>query len=118
MPRPGSGPRPAGKRLSVRRDDTVLVISGKDRGKRGKVLRVDRGRGRLVVEGVGKVYKHQKASQKILQGGIVEQENAVAACTVMVVCAACKRATRIGHMLTEDGGRVRRCVRCGASLDK
>lgn len=118
MQRPGSGPRPAGRRLSVRRDDTVVVLAGKDRGKRGKVLRVDRERGRVVVEGVGRAYKHQKPTQKILQGGIVEQENPVAASAVMVVCGSCKKPTRVGHMTTDEGKRVRRCVRCGAALDR
>lgn len=118
MQRPGSGPRPAGRRLSVRRDDTVVVLSGKDRGKRGKVLRVDRDRARVVVEGVGKAYRHQKASQKVVQAGIVEQENPISASAVMVVCGSCKKATRVGHMMTDEGQRVRKCVRCGAALDR
>ena len=116
--RPGSGRPPAGRRLSVRRDDNVVVIAGKDRGKRGKVLRVDRALGRVVVEGAGKVHRHQKPSAKVMQGGIIEQENGIPACAVMIVCGSCKRPTRVGHMLSEDGKRVRRCVRCGAALDK
>jgi len=118
MQRPGSGPRPVGKRLSVRRDDTVVVLSGKDRGKRGKVLRVDRSRGRLVVDGVGKAHKHQKPTQKILQGGIVEQENPIPASSVMVVCGSCKKPTRVGHMTRDDGSRARKCMHCGAGLDR
>lgn len=100
-------------RLSVRRDDLVEVLSGKDRGKRGKVLRVDREHGRVVVAGVNLVHKHQKPTQKVMQGGIVEQENPVAASTVMVVCGKCKKATRVGHALLEGGRRVRKCIRCG-----
>ena len=118
MQRPGSGPRPAGRRLSVKRDDTVVVLAGKDRGRRGKVLRVDRERGRVVVEGVGKVHRHQKPSQKVLQGGIIEQENAISASAVMVVCGSCKQPTRVGHMTLPDGKRVRKCVRCGEAIDR
>lgn len=118
MKRPGAGVHPGPRRLSVRRDDTVLVLSGKDRGKRGKVLRVDRERGRVLVEGVGKVHRHQKPSQKVLQGGIIEQENPISASAVMVICQSCKRATRVGHTVNADGRKVRKCVRCGEALDR
>jgi large subunit ribosomal protein L24 len=108
-----SGPR----RVSVRKDDTVEVISGKDRGKRGEVVRVDRVRGRVVVSGVNIARRHQKASARVMQSGIVEQENPIDVSNVMVVCRHCKRPTRVGHM-EQDGRRVRRCVRCGQSLDR
>jgi large subunit ribosomal protein L24 len=103
-------------RLSVRRDDQVLVIAGKDRGKRGKVLRVDRERGRVVVEGVNVARRHVKPGPKVLQGGIVEQENPISASAVMVICRSCGKPTRVGHMVV-DGKKVRRCVRCGKPLD-
>ena len=106
------------KQLFVRRDDQVAVISGKDRGKRGKVLRVDRLRERVVVEGVNIAHRHQKPSKKLMQGGIVEQENPVAASTVMVVCGSCKQPSRLGHGVDDEGHRRRRCVRCGALLDR
>jgi large subunit ribosomal protein L24 len=105
-------------KLFVRRDDQVAVISGKDRGKRGKVLRVDRDRGRVVVEGVNIARRHQKPTQKLLQGGVVEQENPVAASTVMVICGNCKQPTRVGHLIREDGRNVRKCLRCGKAIDK
>ena len=108
----------SGPRLSVRTQDEVLVISGKDRGKRGKVVSLDRKQGRITVEGVNVAKRHQKPSQKVMQGGIIEQANPVAASTVMVVCKACKRPTRVGHVVNEDGRRVRRCVRCGEAFDK
>lgn len=105
-------------RLSVRRDDTVEVISGKDRGRRGKVLRVDREHGRVVVDGVNVAHKHQKPTAKVMQGGIVEQENPIAASAVMVVCGNCKKPSRVGHMVLENGNRVRKCARCGEALDR
>ena len=103
-------------RLSIRRDDTVEVIAGKDRGKRGKVLRVDRVRGRVVVEGVNIARKHQKPTPKLVQGGIVEQENPIHVSNVMLVCPHCKRRTRVGHLIREDGRKVRRCVKCGEAV--
>ncbi len=105
------------KKLSVRRNDQVLVLSGKDRGKRGKVLRVDRGTGRVVVEGVNVAHRHQKPNQKVMQGGIVEQENAISASAVMVICGHCKEPTRVGHLVVEGKGKVRKCQRCGKALD-
>lgn len=108
----------SGPRLFVHTQDEVLVISGKDRGKRGKVVSVDRKHGRVTVEGVNMAKRHQKQSQKVMQAGIVDQANPVAASTVMVVCRACKRATRVGHLINEEGKRVRRCVRCGQALDR
>lgn len=113
LPRPRSF---AKVKLSVRRDDQVLVLSGKDRGKRGKVLRVDRDRGRVVVEGVNVAHRHQKPNQKLMQGGIVEQENPISASAVMVVCGHCKEATRVGHTVVEGKGRVRKCLHCGKPL--
>ena len=105
-------------RLSVRTQDEVLVISGKDRGKRGKVVAVDRKHGRVTVEGINMAKRHQKPSQKVIQGGIVEQTNPVAASTVMLICKGCKRPTRVGHMVNAEGQRVRRCVHCGEALDR
>lgn len=107
------GPR----RLSVRRGDTVEVIAGKDRGRRGRVLRVDRATGRVVVQGVNIAHKHQKPTPKIMQGGIIEQENPISASAVMVVCGSCRKRTRVGHMVLEGGRKVRRCVACGEALD-
>ena len=102
-------------RMSVRRQDTVEVISGKDRGKRGEVLRVERQHARLVVSGVNVAHKHQKPTARVMQSGIIEQENPIAVSNVMVVCRHCKKPTRVGHM-EQDGRRVRRCVRCGQAL--
>jgi large subunit ribosomal protein L24 len=116
LDRPGR-PRERQK-IHVRSGDTVLVISGKDRGKRGKVLRVLPKLGRVVVEGVNVARKHVRPSPQLLQGGIVDQENPIHASNVMLVCPSCHQATRIGHAVLEDGRRVRRCKKCGEVVDR
>ncbi|MBX6350142.1 MAG: 50S ribosomal protein L24 [Clostridia bacterium] len=112
-----SRPRPKAKPLSVRKGDTVVVISGKDRGKRGRVLRVEPRTGRVVVEGVNVVRRHTRPNPpKVLQGGIVEKEAPIDRSNVMVVCRNCHEPTRVGTAVLEDGTRVRRCRRCGEAL--
>lgn len=103
--------------VHVRSGDTVLVLSGKDRGKRGKVLRVIPDKGRVVVEGVNVVKRHTRPSQKVLQGGIVDQENAIAASNVALVCPSCHEPTRVGHLALEER-KVRRCKKCGEVVDR
>ncbi len=100
----------------MRRDDQVLVRSGKDRGKRGKVLQVDRERGRVVVEGVNIVRRHQKATATVRQAGIIEKPAPISASAVMVICPACKKATRVGRTEVEGRGRLRKCMRCGEPI--
>ena len=112
------GPEPVRQPVHVRSGDTVVVISGKDRGKRGKVLRVLPKVNRVVVEGVNVSKKHVRPNQKILQGGIVDQESAVDASNVMLVCRSCHEPARTGITTLEDGRRVRRCKRCGETLDR
>jgi large subunit ribosomal protein L24 len=104
-------------RVHVRTGDTVMVLSGKDRGKRGKVLRVLPEKGRVVVEGVNVVKRHTRPSQKVLQGGIIDKENPVAASTVMLVCPSCHKPTRVGHLELEER-KVRRCKKCGEVVDR
>jgi large subunit ribosomal protein L24 len=107
-----------GTRLHVKKGDTVLVISGKNKGKRGKVLRVDTGDERILVEGVNMVKKHQKPTQKVMQGGIIEKEAPIAASAAMLYCPKCGRPARVGHKDLEGGKKVRICARCGEVLDK
>jgi len=102
----------------VRRGDTVAVIAGKERGKRGKVLRVLTGDGRVVVEKVNVVKKHQRPTQKLRQGGIIEREGALHLSNVLLVCGRCDRPVRIGIKELADGRKVRVCKRCGEPLDK
>ena len=103
----------------IRKNDNVLVITGRDRGKRGRVLRVLPRKGRVVVEGVNFIKKHTKANpQKNIKGGIVEREAALNASNVQIVCPECGAPTRIGNRRLDDGRRVRFCRKCKGVVDK
>lgn len=105
-------------KLHVKTGDTVVVLSGKDRGKQGKVLEVSPKEGKVIVEGLNMVTKHVKPRRAGEQGGIVKTEGPMYACKVQVVCPKCGKPTRIGHKLLEDGKKVRVCKKpgCGATL--
>lgn len=105
-------------KVHVRKGDQVMVVSGKHKGKKGKVIRVLPDAGRVVVEGVNFVKKHQRPTGKVMQGGIVDKEAAIASSTVMLVCPKCSEPTRIGHKDLEDGRTIRVCSRCGDVVDK
>ena len=102
----------------VRRGDTVAVISGRERGKRGKVLRVLPEAGRVIVEKINMMKKHQKPTQKLRQGGIIEREGALALANVLLVCARCDQPSRAGIKILGDGRKIRVCRRCGETIDK
>jgi large subunit ribosomal protein L24 len=102
----------------VRRGDTVAVIAGRERGKRGKVLRVLPADGRVVVEKVNMMKKHQRPTQKLRQGGIIEREGALALSNVLLVCSRCDQPSRAGIKVLADGRKVRVCRRCGETIDK
>ena len=104
--------------VHVRRGDTVSVIAGREKGKRGKVLRILTGKGRVLVEHVNMVKKHQRPTQKLRQGGIIEREGALALSNVLVVCGRCDKPSRTGMKLLSDGRKVRSCKRCGEAIDK
>jgi large subunit ribosomal protein L24 len=104
--------------VHVRRGDTVGVIAGREKGKRGKVLRVLTGKGRVLVEHVNMVKKHQRPTQKLRQGGIIEREGALALSNVLVVCGRCDKPARTGMKFLSDGRKVRSCKRCGEAIDK
>ena len=107
-------------KLNVKKDDTVLIISGDDRGKKGKVLEVSPKEGKIIVEGLNMVKKHVKPRKMGDQGGIVKVEGAMYADKVQVVCPSCKKPTRVGHKVTvaENGKAVktRVCKHCGETL--
>jgi large subunit ribosomal protein L24 len=104
--------------VHVRRGDTVGVIAGRERGKRGKVLRVLRDSGRVVVEHVNMIKRHQRPTPKLRQGGIIEREGPLAVSNVLLVCGRCNRPVRVGIKVLNDGRKVRACKRCGESVDK
>jgi large subunit ribosomal protein L24 len=103
----------------VRRNDNVVVLNGRDRGKRGRVLRVIASRGRVIVEGVNLIKRHTRANpQRNIKGGIVEREGSIHASNVQLVCPECGKATRIGRRALGDGRTVRFCRKCEGVVDK
>lgn len=102
----------------VRRGDTVMVIGGKERGKRGKVLVVLPAKGRVIVEKVNMIKRHQRPTQRVRQGGIIEREGTLHLSNVMVVCGRCDRPARTGVQRLADGRKVRVCRRCGELIDR
>jgi len=108
----------AGRRaLAIHKNDLVMVMAGRDRGKRGKVLRVIPDRSAVVVEKVNIVKRHTRAGGKTTQGGILEKEALLHVSNVMVVCTRCDRPVRTGHSFLADGRKVRVCKQCGESVD-
>ena len=100
--------------MHIRVDDTVLVIAGDDRGTRGRVLTVDHAVGKLVVEGVNRVKKHVRRSQRNPQGGRLSKEMPIRASNVQLVCEKCGAATRLGVRYLPNGAKERYCKTCGA----
>ena len=102
----------------VRKNDTVVVVGGKDRGKRGRVLRVIPDRNRVIVEGVNFIKRHTRPNpQKNVKGGVVEREASLHASNVQIVCPDCGAPTRIGRSLLGDGRKVRVCRKCDGAVD-
>jgi len=105
------------KKLPVRTGDTVVVISGVDKGKKGKIMEAFPKRGRVVIQGVAMVTRHQKPRGQGMPGGLVNKEAAIDASNVMLVCDKCGKATRHAHQILDDGSKVRLCKKCGAAFD-
>jgi large subunit ribosomal protein L24 len=103
-------------KVHVRKSDTVVVISGKDRGKTGEVLKVYPKTGKVLVQGINIVKKHQKATKKQAESAIIEKEAAINSSKTMLYCTKCKTATRISTKLLEDGAKVRVCKKCGETV--
>ena len=106
-------------KVHVKSGDTVAVISGKDRGARGKVMQVSPSEGKVIVEKVNVVKKHVKPRKMGEQGGIIEAEAALYASKVQLVCPKCGRPTRVGHVIDEKGKKMRVCKKadCGAHFE-
>ncbi len=99
--------------MKIRKDDMVKVISGKDRGKVGKVLQIFPKNNRAIVEGVNLAKKHLRPSAKQQKGGIVDKEIPLNCSNIQIFCTRCSRSTRVGRRLLSDGKRERYCRKCG-----
>lgn len=104
------------KKVHVKKDDTVVVISGNDNGKKGKVLGVSPKEGKVIVQGVHLVKKHVKPRRQGEAGGIVEAEGAIYASKVQLYCDKCGKGRRAAYKTLEDGKKVRVCAKCGENL--
>ena len=104
------------KKMSIKKDDLVVVLSGKDKGKQGKVLEVMPKSGKVVVENINVASRHTKPRKMGDEGGIIQKEGAIYACKVMRVCPKCEKPTRPAHKLLADGKKVRVCKKCGAEI--
>jgi large subunit ribosomal protein L24 len=104
---------------AIKKNDNVIVIAGRDAGKRGRVLRVVPDKGRVIVEGVNFIKRHTRPDpRRNVKGGIVQREAPLNASNVQLVCPECGARTRIGRRLLDDGRRVRYCVKCKGVVDK
>ena len=101
--------------MNIKKDDKVVVLAGKDKGKEGTVLVADPKAGKVIVSGVSVATKHKKAMKQGEEGGIIKVETPIYACKVQLVCPKCGKATRVGHKVGKDG-KVRVCKKCGAEI--
>ncbi len=103
--------------MKIRKNDTVLVITGKDKGKKGKVRSADPKKERIMVEGINFTKRHMRATGQAKQAGIIEREAPIHVSNVMLLCNKCNHPTRVGFHSLEDGRRVRICRSCGEVID-
>ena len=103
--------------MRIKKNDTVLVISGKDRGKKGKVRRAVPKADRVIVEGLNMIKRHSRARRAARQAGIVELEAPIHVSNVMLICDKCKKPARVGFKTLEDGRKVRFCRACEEPID-
>lgn len=103
-------------KLNLKKGDTVVVLSGKDKGKQGKIIQALPKKAQVIVEDVNKVKRHTKPSLKAPQGGIIQKEMPLNVCKVQLVCPACNKPTRIAHKAV-DGKNLRVCKKCGEVVD-
>ena len=102
--------------MNIKKNDTVIVLSGKDKGVKGKVLEVMPKAGKVVVEKINVVSRHTKPRQQGEEGGILQKEAPIYACKVQKVCPKCNKATRPAHKMLADGKKVCVCKKCGAEI--
>ncbi|MBN2559187.1 MAG: 50S ribosomal protein L24 [Clostridia bacterium] len=105
------------KKLHVRAGDNITVLTGKDKGKHGKIIEVNPDKGRVLVEGVNMATKHVKPKRMDQQGGIIHQEAYIDASNVMLICSKCKKPARTERRIEDSGRKVRVCKKCGQVID-
>ena len=105
-------------KLHVKKDDTVAILSGKDKGKTGRILKVLPEKGRVVVENINMVKRHTRPNQQNSEGGILEKEATLDISNVQLVCTSCNTAARTGMRTLDDGNKVRYCKKCNEIVDK
>ncbi len=103
--------------LGIKKNDTVQIISGDEKGKKGRVLSTLSKDNRIVVEGINMIKKHMKPSKKYSQGGIIEKEAAVNRSNIMLVCPKCDKPTKIGNKMLENEKKIRLCKKCGEVIE-
>jgi large subunit ribosomal protein L24 len=101
----------------IKRNDKVIVLTGKEKGKIGTILKVDAEKGRAIVEKINMVKRHSKPGGKKAQGGIIEKEAPIHISNLMLVCGKCAEPARMGRRILEDGSKVRVCKKCGEQLE-
>lgn len=103
--------------MKIKKNDNVLVIAGKEKGKKGKVRFAYPEKNRVMVEGINMIKKHAKAKGQVKQGGIIEREAPINASDVMLICNKCNKPARIGYRILEDGRKTRVCRACGEVVE-
>lgn len=104
--------------LSIKKNDTVIVIAGSEKGKKGRVLSIYPSKGRLLIEKINMIRKHMKPSRKYAQGGIIEKEAPLHISNIMLICPKCNKPTRISNASLEAGKKVRMCKKCREVMDE
>lgn len=103
--------------MKIRKEDNVLVITGKDKGKKGKVRFVYPRKDRVLIEGVNMIKTHSRARQQVRQAGLIEREAPISASNVMLICTRCSKPARVGFKILDDGRKVRICRSCEEAID-
>jgi large subunit ribosomal protein L24 len=104
--------------LGIKKEDTVLVIAGREKGKKGRVLSVMPAKASLIIEKINIIKRHMKPNRKYAQGGIIEKEAPVHLSNVILVCPKCNKSTRIANLVMENGKKVRTCKKCKEVIDQ
>ena len=102
--------------MKIKKGDRVRVLTGKDRGKEGEVMRAIPEKGKVIVDGVNVAKRHQRATRATTQGGIIDKDMPIPVANVAVVCSSCGKATRVGYRFEPNGTKVRVCRKCGGDL--